>query len=85
MTVQELEKRVLTVVCEVLALDADQPTLDSSISEDLGADSLDKLSLFMALEDEFGGRIRHEDAERISTLLEVVQYVREQMSTAPAR
>ena len=50
-----VEVRVVSVVREVLAIEGEPPALDSSLVEDLGADSLDLLSLFMALEDEFGG------------------------------
>lgn len=70
-----VEKRVLSVVQEVLALEGDPPDLDSSLIEDLGADSLDLLSLFMALEDEFGGTISEEDAEGLTTLRDVVECI----------
>jgi len=72
----EIERRVLTVVRDVLAIDGDGPPLDSAIDADLGADSLDQLSLFMALEDEFGGRIPEEEAASLTTLRDVVRYVR---------
>ena len=58
-----VEARVLSVVTEVLAIEGEPPALDSSLIEDLGADSLDLLSVFMALEDEFGGTISEEDTE----------------------
>lgn len=70
-----VEKRVLSVVQEVLAIEGDPPSLDSSLVEDLGADSLDLLSLFMALEDEFGGSISEEDAEGLTTLRDVVECI----------
>ncbi len=81
---ETIESRVRRVVKEVLALDEEPRDLDLSISRELALDSLDQLSLFMALEDEFGGRIREEDAERIATLRDVVEYVRNRMSVAPA-
>jgi len=68
----DVEARVLSVVKEVLAIEGDSPSLDSSLIDDLGADSLDLLSLFMALEDEFGGTISEEDAEGLSTLRDIV-------------
>jgi acyl carrier protein len=80
---ESIEARVLNVVKEVLALDREPRDLDVSISKELALDSLDQLSLFMALEDEFGGRIREEDAEQIATLRDVVDHVRKCMSTAP--
>ncbi len=79
---ESVERRVLRVVKDVLALDEEPRNLDVSIAEELALDSLDQLSLFMALEDEFGARIREEDAERIKTLREVVEYIRDRMSAA---
>ncbi|MFT5176303.1 MAG: acyl carrier protein [Gammaproteobacteria bacterium] len=79
---QTIESRVLCVVKEVLGLDDEPRDLDLSITQGLALDSLDQLSLFMALEDEFGGRIHEEDAERIVTLRDVVNHIREQMSAA---
>ena len=70
-----VETRVLAVVKEVLAIEGDAPSLDSSLIDDLGADSLDLLSLFMALEDEFGGTISEEDAEGLSTLKDIVETI----------
>lgn len=70
-----VEKRVLSVVQEVLAIEGDAPALESSLVEDLGADSLDLLSLFMALEDEFGGTISEEDAEGLKTLRDIVDCI----------
>ena len=79
-----VEERVLRVVREVLAIEGDGPALDSTINDDLGVDSLDLLSLFMALEDEFGGTIPEEEAERLSTLRDVAYYVQERMAAAAA-
>jgi acyl carrier protein len=70
-----VETRVLSVVREVLAIEGDPPALDSSLVEDLGADSLDLLSLFMALEDEFGGTISEEDTEGLTTLRDIVECI----------
>ncbi len=70
-----VEARVLSVVREVLAIEGEPPVLDSSLVEDLGADSLDLLSLFMALEDEFGGTITEEDTEGLATLRDIVECI----------
>ena len=78
-----VETRVLGVVKDVLGLDELPQDLECSISEELALDSLDQLSLFMALEDEFGGRIKEEDAEKISTLRDIVEYIQNWMNTAP--
>jgi acyl carrier protein len=80
---ESVEARVLRVVKEVLALDEEPRDLDLSIAKELAVDSLDQLSLFMALEDEFGARIREEDVERITTLRDVVEYVRSKTGAAP--
>jgi len=79
-----VEGRVLRVVREVLNLEEEPRDLDTSIVQELGLDSLEQLSLFMALEDEFGGRIQEEDAARIDTLRDVVEYVNDRMSVARA-
>ena len=70
-----VEARVLSVVREVLAIEGEPPALESSLTEDLGADSLDLLSLFMALEDEFGGTITEEDTEGLATLRDIVECI----------
>ena len=70
-----VEARVLSVVTEVLAIEGEPPALDSSLIEDLGADSLDLLSVFMALEDEFGGTISEEDTEGLATLRDIVERI----------
>ena len=70
-----VEARVLSVVREVLAIEGEPPELDSSLIEDFGADSLELLSLFMALEDEFGGSISEEDTEGLATLGDVVECI----------
>jgi acyl carrier protein len=70
-----VEARVLSVAQEVLAIDGEPPALDSSLIEDLGADSLDLLSLFMALEDEFGDTISEEDTDGLDTLRDIVNCI----------
>jgi len=70
-----VEARVLSVAQEVLAIDGEPPALDSSLIEDLGADSLDLLSLFMALEDEFGSTISEEDTDGLDTLRDIVNCI----------
>ena len=79
----DVETRVLTVVQDVLGLDEVPQDLECSIAEELALDSLDQLSLFMALEDEFGGHVKEEDAEKISTLRDIVEYVQKWVKTAP--
>lgn len=70
----EISERVLNITSEVLSLEQ-QPSLDMDLRKDLNADSLDLLTLFMTLEDEFGGSIPEEEAGKISTLRDIVEYV----------
>ncbi len=67
--------RVASVVKEVLCIEGDEPALDCAFVEDLGASSLDQVSLFMALEEEFDAIIPEVDLERFVTLRDVVEYI----------
>jgi acyl carrier protein len=68
--------RVKEIIADKLSLDADEITMESSFVDDLGADSLDIVELIMALEDEFDMEIPDEEAEKISTVSNVVEYIR---------
>lgn len=71
---QEVSERVLSITSEVLSIE--EPLgLEMDLRKDLNADSLDLLTLFMTLEDEFGGSIPEEEAEKIATLKEIVEYI----------
>ncbi len=63
------------IIMTQLDVDESQVTLDSSFVDDLGADSLDVVELIMALEQEFNIEIPDEDAEKIITVNDAVQYV----------
>ncbi len=70
-----IEDRVKQIVVEQLGVNADQITPEAKFIEDLGADSLDTVELVMALEEEFGNEIPDEEAEKLGTVGDVVQYI----------
>ncbi|CAJ1315616.1 acyl carrier protein [Paenibacillus sp. PK4536] len=67
--------RVKRIVIDRLGADEAEIKLESSFKDDLGADSLDVVELVMELEDEFDLEISDEDAEKITTVGEVVTYI----------
>lgn len=71
----DIEARVKDIVVEQLGVNADEVTSDASFIDDLGADSLDTVELVMALEEEFECEIPDEEAEKITTVKEAVNYI----------
>jgi acyl carrier protein len=67
--------RVKNIVVDRLGVEESEVTLEASFKDDLGADSLDVVELVMELEDEFDLEISDEDAEKITTVGEVVKYI----------
>jgi acyl carrier protein len=72
-----IEEKVKQIVAEQLGVDEDQVTGDASFMDDLGADSLDTVELVMALEEEFDIEISDEDAEKIATVQDAIDYIGE--------
>jgi len=70
-----VEDKVKQIIVDQLGVDAADVTPASSFVDDLGADSLDRVELIMALEETFGMEIPDEDAERISTVQDAVDYI----------
>jgi acyl carrier protein len=70
-----IEERVKKIVVEQLGVKEDEVTNESSFVDDLGADSLDTVELVMALEEEFETEIPDEEAEKITTVQQAVDYV----------
>ncbi|WP_281646947.1 acyl carrier protein [Parendozoicomonas sp. Alg238-R29] len=70
-----IEERVKKIVCEQLGVKEEEVSNESSFVEDLGADSLDTVELVMALEEEFETEIPDEEAEKITTVQEAIDYV----------
>lgn len=75
-----VDERVKSIVVDLLGVDADRVTQDAHFRDDLEADSLDLVELIMAFEEEFGGEITDEDAQKIETVGQAVTYINERMS-----
>lgn len=71
----EVFDRVKKIVIDRLGVEEAEVTKEASFKDDLGADSLDVVELVMELEDEFDMEISDEDAEKITTVGEVVNYI----------
>ena len=72
-----VEQQVKAIVAEQLGVKQEQVTNDASFVDDLGADSLDTVELVMALEEEFEIEIPDEDAEKITTVHQAIDYINE--------
>ena len=70
-----VDKRVREIVAEQLERDVNEVTNQASFIDDLGADSLDIVELVMKMEEEFGIEIPDEEAEKIKTVNDVIQYI----------
>ncbi len=70
-------EKVKAIIVEQLGVEEEEVTEGASFVDDLGADSLDIVELIMALEEEFGLEIPDEDAERITTVRDAVEYIKE--------
>ncbi|HRD48977.1 MAG: acyl carrier protein [Candidatus Competibacter sp.] len=70
-----IEARVKKIIIEQLGVKEEQVTNEASFVEDLGADSLDTVELVMALEEEFELEIPDEDAEKITTVQQAIDYI----------
>lgn len=72
-----VEERVKEIICEQLGVEEDEVTPNAKFIEDLGADSLDTVELVMAFEEEFDLEIPDEDAEKITTVGDAIQYIKD--------
>ncbi len=72
---ENIEQRVKKIIAEQLGVNEAEIKTESSFVDDLGADSLDTVELVMALEEEFETEIPDEDAEKITTVQQAIDYV----------
>jgi acyl carrier protein len=74
-TSEEITERVKSIIVEQLGVSMEEVTPEASFIDDLGADSLDIVELIMALEEEYDLEIPDEDAEKIQTVKDVINYI----------
>jgi len=79
MTRDKIQKKIKEITSEQLGVDESQITAEAKFVEDLGADSLDTVELVMALEEEFNIDISDEEAEKLTTLQKVVDYIEDHL------
>ena len=79
-----IEQEVKNIIIEQLCVDAAQVTIDAKFVEDLGADSLDTVELVMALEESFSLEIPDEEAEKIVSVGDAINYIKTHGEAKPA-
>lgn len=72
----QLENKILNIIAEQLGVSQEEILKDASLVDDMGADSLDIVELVMAMEEEFDMEIPDEDAEKIVTVQDIIDYVK---------
>jgi acyl carrier protein len=75
-SMSSIEERVKKIVIEQLGVKEDEVTVNASFVDDLGADSLDTVALVMALEEEFECEIPDEEAEKITSVQQAIDYIK---------
>jgi acyl carrier protein len=75
----DLETRIKEIIADQLGVEIEKLKDDANFVQDLGADSLDVVELVMAFEEEFGIEIPDEDAEKIRTVGDVINYLKERV------
>jgi acyl carrier protein len=78
---QDTLERVKALAIKLLGVAPEKVTMEARFREDLEADSLDLVELIMAFEEEFGGEISDEDAQKITSVGEAVRYLDERIAT----
>ncbi len=79
MTESEIESKVIDIVAEQMSVDKSDITRETSFTNDLNADSLDTVELVMEFEDEFETSIPDEEAEKIQTVGQAIEFIKQSM------
>jgi len=77
-------ERLTKIVVDQLGVDAAQVTMQAKFRDDLKADSLDLVELIMAIEEEFGGEVSDEDAQKIVSVGDAIRYIEQRLPKQPA-
>lgn len=72
----DINQKVVEIICEQLSVEASEVTAEASFQESLNADSLDVVELIMGFEEEFDIEIPDEDAEKIRTVGDAIEYIK---------
>lgn len=83
-TNEDIEARVKKIVVEQLGVKEEEASNEASFVDDLGADSLDTVELVMALEEEFDTEIPDEEAEKIRTIQQAIDYIKKNKTETEA-
>ena len=75
MAKEEIFDKLKELVVDQLGVEEDEVTMEASMKDDLGADSLDLVDLVMSVEEEFGVKVADEDLENIKTVGDIVNYI----------
>ncbi len=81
----DIAEQVRQIIAEQLMVDLEEVTDDASFVEDLGADSLDTVEMIMEIEDEFGIEIPDEDAEKMQTVGQAIEYIKKKVEAQQAK
>lgn len=77
---EDIESKVKDIIVEQLSVNEEQVTPEAKFIEDLGADSLDTVELVMAFEEEFGIEVPDDEAEKLQTVGDVLNYVKQRQT-----
>ena len=81
MSEKSIEEKVKEIIVEQLSVNPEQVTPDAKFIEDLGADSLDVVELVMAFEEQFSVEVPDEDAEKLTSVSDVIKYIEEKQES----